>query len=214
MNEERSQSPGSSIQPGENNGHHVEVMLSIPGDIQKVLNTESSVKWRGESAEYLLASLWDLVLHLDFGSSLVWEDLSPAGNSKSKDDVGKCLSKCLAGRTEMTAEEFNQALERSKVLISALLLAVGGKRCDGFRGGVHRYATEFESKFKPERIRDDATMERRWYESLDKVCWHRYQRLAEDEEMAAEKIEYQLKRALAEEASWWMEANVKNDGRT
>lgn len=214
MNKEHSPNAvSSSSSGGESSKQAVEVMLNIPEDIQKVLKAESCVKWKGESVEQLLVSLWDLVLHLDLGSLLVWEDLSPPGSARSKDDLGKSLSKCLAGRTELSAVEFNQALERSKVVISALLLAVSGKRCEGFRGGIHQYASNFESKFKPERIRDDAAMERKWYESLDKVCWHRYQKLAEDEEMAAEKIEYKLKRALAEEALWWIEANDQNKER-
>ena len=214
MNEEKSENEGAANLRGDEKGRDtVEVTLRIPEDIQKLLKTEPFVKWKGVSAEHLLASLWDLVLHLDLGSMLVWEDLSPPAGARSKDDPGKSLSKCLAGRTEISAAEFNEALERSKVFISALLLAVSGKRCEGFRGGIHRYANDFESKFKPERIRDDAAMERNWYESLDKVCWHRYQKLAEDEEMAAEKIEYKLKRALAEEALWWMEANGRTEER-
>jgi len=214
MNEEHSKNTGSPDSPGGENGKaEVEVTLRIPEDIQKILKTEACVKWRGDSAENLLASLWDLVLHIDLGSLLVWEELSLPADARSKDNLGKCVSKCLAGRTEISAGEFNEALDRSKVLISALLLAVSGKRCEGFRGGIHTYANEFEAKFKPERIRDDAGMEKKWYESLDTVCWHRYQKLAEDEEMAAEKIEYKLKRAMAEEALWWMEANGQTKER-
>jgi hypothetical protein len=192
----------------------VEVTLRIPEDIQRVFGTEPCVKWKGESAEELLLSLWDVVLHLDLGSSLVWEDLSQSAGANSKSDLGKSLSNCLGGRTEVSAREFSEALERSKVFISALLLAISGKHCEGFQGGIHQYANEFESKFRPDRIRECAQMEMNWYESLDKVCWHRYQKLAEDEEMEAEKIEYKLRRALAEEALWWMEANGQSEKRT
>jgi hypothetical protein len=186
----------------------VEVTLKIPEDIQQMRKTGPCLKWKGASVDDLLASLWDLVLHLDLGSSLVWDEFSSLSSVKSKGRPDQGLTRCLTGHAEMSAGEFAQALERSKVLISALLLAVSGRRSEGFRGGIHQYALEFESKFRPEKIKDDADLEKNWYESLDKSCWRRYQKIAEDEEMAAEKIEYKVKRALAEEALWWMEASA------
>jgi hypothetical protein len=209
MHDHPDKGSGPPASPGSVTGNGaVEVTLKIPEDIQKMLDTKPDIKWTGASAGELLAALWDLVLHLDLGSSLVWDEFSSLAIVKSKNDAGKSLTKSLAGRSEMSSQEFSAALERSKVLISALLLAVSGRRSEGFRGGIHKYAADVESKFRPERIKDDAGMEKNWYESLEKICWHRYEKIAEEEEMVAEKIEYKVKRALAEEALWWVEASV------
>jgi len=192
----------------EPSGGRAEIELRIPEDIQKILKTGPFVKWKGQSADVLLERLWDLVLHLDLGATLVWKRLSPDSSDASKEVFAETISKTLAGKTEVSAQEFETGLQCTKGFVSALLLAISGKGCDGFEGGVHKFAVDFESKFRPEKIRDDAALEKTWHEPLDSTCWRRYQKLAENEEVTAEKIEFKLKRALAEEAAFWMKAHL------
>src|SRR5260370_21972578 len=127
-----------------------DVMLEIHEDLQRILKSGPFVKWKGKSANELLAHLWDLVLHLDLGSLLVWEQLSPEANAQSSAAGHKGVSKSLAGKTEISPQEFRQALDRSKKFISDLRLAISGKRAEGFKGRIPQYAEDFESKFKTE----------------------------------------------------------------
>jgi hypothetical protein len=188
----------------------MELTLRISEDMQAHLKTQAVANIGGDSANELLAALLDFAWRLDQLSWPVWNELCPDSGFGPSSTLQEIVSKYLNGG-KVSREELRQNLDRTRRLVVGLLTAIAGPPNrpvnSGSSGGIHNYARDLSMKLSPDDIRSSAELKwkwwKKWYESLDQVCWRNYQdRAAELTDIA---IENGLKKGFAMDALSWIQ---------
>jgi hypothetical protein len=166
---------------------------SLPEELRKKMGLEPGDTVRPEAALPLLALFIREFAKLEAITWETWNKLAPRSAFKREMPPGKdfrsLCEECLRG--DIAVEPLQQAVEKSRKLITGLLAAIplGGKA----------FAQEYLMRFLPQNI-EDVIHSRGvsiFGDSMEKKCWNKYKELAH---LDVESIEKSIRDSIAENA--------------
>jgi|SoiMethySBSTD1v2_1073268.scaffolds.fasta_scaffold529240_1 hypothetical protein len=165
--------------------------LDLPPELMKKLGIAQGRQLQLERAVKMLIITAELGLTLDQVAWAIWKQIGTKSAIRKESDIAKLAGPYLAGDVEVSTTQLNQAVEKTRRLIAALLGAVA-------RAGV-AYAKAYSTNLAPDVIEDWAKLEKKWNESVETAAWKKFKQLAA-EHASEPAIEHQIQEAIAKEA--------------
>jgi hypothetical protein len=166
-------------------------VLQLPPELAKKLGLPADKSLDLERAVKLLVITTELGLALDQLSWALWKQLAPKSAIRKETELNRLAGNYLAGDAEVSTAQVMQSVEKTRRLIAGLLGAVG-------RAGSS-FAKRYVTRLSPEVIEDWAKMEKKWNESIEAACWHKFVQQAR-EHASEPAIEHEIQEAIAKAA--------------
>jgi len=141
--------------------------MEVSPELRKTLGLKPEQEIDADRLLKMATGLTELVHALDQLVWTLWRQLAPRSTYRKEAEFNKLVGPYLSGDPEVSTQVLGQPLEKTRKLIAAFLGSVG-------RAGS-TYAKQHASRFAPEVIEDFANIEKKWTESIELVCWRKYQ---------------------------------------
>lgn len=144
-------------------------------EMEKALSGKIS-KVDGDRALKLLALTTAFALTVDQLVWNMWKQMAQKSvirrDASAANEIRALMRRYVEGDPEVSSQQISQLIDQSRKLTAGLLMAMGGAGLE--------FAKKFQEKFVPDEIRQLAELERKFTESIEKVCWKKYGEVYKD----------------------------------